>query len=124
MTRTSRGGFAIILVVGLVALTGMALAILAQVAGVMELESQRALAEARLANLTVSAGAWAWLHAAEVAGKPPRALDVEGFGIPGAGLTVAVEGAGKVRIRACCRYVRGTTYRRTSTVALASDRGQ
>ena len=124
MRRTGQDGFAIIVVVMLVALLGMALAILAQVAGVMELESQRALAEARLANLTVSAGAWAWLHAAEVAGKPPRALDVEGFGIPGAGLTVAVEGAGKVRIRACCRYVRGTTYRRTSTVALASDRGQ
>ncbi len=123
MRRTGQDGFAIIVVVMLVALLGMALAILAQVAGVMELESQRALAEARLANLTASAAAWAERHGPEVAGKPPRALDAKGFGIPGAKLTVVVAKGREVRIVACCRYVRGT-YRRTSTVELGSGRGR
>ena len=123
MTRTSQGGFAIILVVGLLALVGMALSLLAQATGMMEQEAQRALAEARLANLTASAAAWAERHGPEVAGKPPRALDAKGFGIPGAKLTVVVAKGREVRIVACCRYVRGT-YRRTSTVELGSGRGR
>ncbi len=59
VTQTRQGGFALILVILLMSLFGLALFVLASTSRIMMFETTRATLEARIANLGASGRAWA-----------------------------------------------------------------